>query len=303
MAMTGWDPAPRGLRGNRRMTPGPGGSGCRIVGTGPGRRRGLLFALGLAAVLLLAVAPAQAVVLICDEDIVAIGSDPVGSGNGTLDFLLFTESSGGAENSDGAFDGDDANTDMPTGVGNTTVSESFITSFGDLRSFYLAQFSDGNGGATINEIVLFVDLNELTGSAGIQLDALDIVIDYTQAFGDSRDDPFGNDIPSNLQNATGTGYSGGTLLAGLDSPKLLPLNVQGAGFADYMIRTHINPFDDAYSDETRILVYWASKGHSDGGESIFLSGEYGSDTMIPEPATLGLVVLGAALLATWRRRR
>ena len=106
-----------------------------------------------------------------------------------------------------------------------------------------------------------------------------------------------NDISSAEQNSTGSSYTGGTLAAWLDtSPKILPLNVQGAGFADYIIFTGVDPFDSAYADSTRILFFWDSSDHDDGGETYFLSG-----SVIPEPATLGLLLIGGLTLL--RRRR
>jgi hypothetical protein len=233
-----------------------------------------------------------------------------GSGNGTLDFIFFTESQGGAENSASGFDGDDANTDMPTGNHNTTAMESFVTSIGELRDFYKLNFPDGLGGSTVDEIVLFVDINQTTSGSDISLDGLEIWIDYDATFGDDRDDPGGTDpdgtyidVDSSLQNATNSSFSGGTLAAVLDSPKLLPLLAQhGAGFEDYAILTGINPFDDAYCATTRILFDWQSSGHNDGGETIFLSGEYSAHD-VPEPGALLLLASGAWVAGMAYKRR
>src|SRR2546429_617288 len=73
--------------------------------------------------------------VITSADIIPVPVGTVGSGNGTLDFILLTESSGGSTNVSGSFNGDNANTQMPTGNGNTTANESFITSIGEIRSF------------------------------------------------------------------------------------------------------------------------------------------------------------------------
>jgi hypothetical protein len=87
--------------------------------------------------------------LITSSHILPVPTSTVESGNGTLDFILFTESSGGSGNSSGSFDGDNANTQMPTGSGNTTADESYITSFGEIRAFYRLNFPDGFGGSRL----------------------------------------------------------------------------------------------------------------------------------------------------------
>src|SRR3954470_18363896 len=74
--------------------------------------------------------------MISSANISPVPVGTVGSGNGTLDFILFTESAGGTTNSSGSFNGDNANTDMPTGSGHTTADESFITSIGEVRNFF-----------------------------------------------------------------------------------------------------------------------------------------------------------------------
>ncbi len=256
-------------------------------------------ALGLALCLLLS-APAARADVIVDGDIFRLTGNEIGSGNGTLDWLLFTESSGGSGNAAGGFNGDDACTDMPTGSGKTTAVESYITSVGELRDFFRLNFPDGQGGSTVSDIVLCVDLNQ-TGPLDVVLNKLDVVIDYDAGFGDDRDNPAGTDITSQLQNRTDDGFSGGTVVANLDSAKTLPLNEQGAGWADYAILTGIDPFDSAFTDETRILVHWDSSGHDDGGESIFISGTYSSED-IPEPGALVLLAIGGLVAATKRRR-
>ncbi len=265
---------------------------------------GALFALTLTVF----AAPVGAVVIDSSYFIALSGSE-TGSGNGTLDFLLFTESAGGAANSGGSFNGDNANTDMPKGNGNTTALESYITSIGDLRNFYILNFPDGSGGSTVNQIAIFVDVNETGGNQDISLDTLNIVQDYNASFGDDRDNPFGADISSALQNSTDAGYSGGTLLASLDASQILAYQNNGAGHADVVIYTGINPFDLAFSDSTRILFHWASSGHDNGGETIFLSGEFGAQDLpgpqVPEPASVALAALGGVgfVLAARRQRR
>ena len=264
-----------------------------------------LLSTTVASLLVIATSPASAA-LITDPDIVPIPDHATGSGNGTLDLILFTESSGGAGNSAGSFNGDNANTQMPTGSGQTTANESYITSMGEIRDFYRLNFPDGMGGSTANQIVLFVDINETGGMQDITVDILDIVSDYTASFGDARDNPAGNDIASNVQNGTNAGFSGGTLQANLDGSKVLPYQDNGAGHADVAIYTGINPFSVAFSDSTRVLFHWASSVHDNGGETIFLSGEFAPQDLdgpqVPEPSSTILAVIAGGLCLAGRRR-
>jgi hypothetical protein len=242
--------------------------------------------------------------LITMNQIVPVPVGMVGSGNGTLDFILLTESAGGSQNHTGSFDGDNANTQMPTGSGNTTANESFITSIGELRSFFLLNFPNGTGGSTVNQLVVMVDVNETGGPQQITLDKFDIVRNFTAFAGtDPRNDPLNNDITSSQQNATNASYSGGTLLANLDgTSKILGQNSVGAGHADQAIFTGINPFDVAFSDSDRILLHWESSDHDNGGETVFISGSLGPQDFAPEPASLSLLGL-AGVLATRRTRK
>jgi hypothetical protein len=252
----------------------------------------LLFWGSVVLVLAWAPLPVATAGLITSQDIIPLTGHYTGSGNGTLNLILFTESAGGSGNSAGSFNGDNACTDMPTGSSKTTASESYITSIGELRQFYALNFP----GLQITNIVLYVDLNQITGDPGITLNDLVVVTDYAQNFGDSRDNPHLNDITSAKQNATNAGFSGGTIQARLDGPKTLPFLQQGAGWADYAIHLGVNPQDPSFSDSTRILFHWESSGHNDGGETIFLSGTY----QVPEPATLIFLASGRLL---FRRRR
>jgi hypothetical protein len=250
--------------------------------------------------------PVSRAALITNSSIIPTGQHMVGSGNGTLDLILFTESSGGAANTSGAFNADDANTDMPTGNGRTTANVTYVTSIGELRDFYILNVPNGSGGTDVTEIAVFVDVNETGSVNDIALDKFAIVTGYNSFSpgSDVRNNPAANDISSNKQNGTGTGYSGGTLQASLDaSPKILPLNNQGSGHADHVILTGVNPFDPSFSPTTRILFHWESSAHDSGGESIFLSGELSHrDVTFPEPAS-GALLLGAGAIALTARRR
>jgi hypothetical protein len=231
----------------------------------------------------------------------------VGSGNGTLDLIVFTESAGGTQNSAGSFDADNANTNMPTGNTQSTANVTYVTSIGELRDFYILNFPNGSGGSNVTNIAIFVDVNETGAPQDISLDKLDIITNYN-AFtpaGNPLNNPFGNDINSGQQNGIGTGYSGGTVQASLDAGgKMLALNNQGAGYADHVIFTGINPFDPSFSPSTRILFHWESSIHDNGGETIFLSGLVAPSDVVPEPASaVTLVLAGAFGLAARRRRR
>jgi len=258
--------------------------------------------IGLAVGFLMGASPCHAVSWITDADIIPTTGNEVQSGNGTLDYIFFWEGGGVgvSENSAGSFDGDDANRDLPTGSSTTTASESFVTSIGELRDFYILNFPDGMGGSTCHDIGLFVDVNQTGANKDLYLDTLTVVLNY-DAFGDDRDDPATYDVSSVLQESTGATFSGGTVLAQLDSfvPKYIGVNEQGAGWADYIIDLGIDPFDSGFSDSDRILFHWESHGHNDGGETIYLSGSY----CIPEPATMTLVGFGALLLLVRRKRR
>jgi hypothetical protein len=234
--------------------------------------------------------------VITSGDIYATTPNELQAGNGLLDLILFDGSTSGQENYDAGsgLDIDDANTDMPTG-GEDTAVESYITSIGELRAFYLLNFDEPYR----HNIGLAVDLNEQGGEdAYITLNALTVIVDYDlPPFGDFRDDPASGDIDSSEQNLTGFYDFGGTQEAWLGTaPVTLVVNEQGAGWADYIIWLDIDPFDDAFNDDTRILFHWDSEDHTNGGETIFISGTY-----IPEPATLSLLLFGG--LVALRRRR
>jgi len=262
----------------------------------------LALVVGLAAGALIGASPCPAVSLITDADIIPTTGNEVQSGNGTLDYIFFWEGGGVgvSENAADGFDGDDANRDMPNGSQNVSVSESFVTSIGELREFYTLNFPDGMCGSTCHRMGLFVDVNQTGSGKDLYLDTLTVVLNY-DAFGDDRDDPATYDVSSELQESTGSGFSGGTILAQLDAftPKYIGVNEQGAGWADYIIDLGIDPFDSGFSDSDRILFFWESHGHNDGGETIYLSGSY----CIPEPATMALVGFGALLLLVRRKRR
>ncbi len=240
-------------------------------------------------------------------DIIAIPSPvPTGSGLGNLDLNMIQQGLGGSLNqTDAAHNYDNANTDMATGA-TTFTNESYITSFGDLRSFYNYNFPS----SPINDIVLFLNVNETGVLQDILLNGLNIVLNYTTPTTLGRDNPLGNDIGSIAQNSTNGLYDGGTRIAKLGSgaPFSLPQIFTGIGIPDYYILTGINPFDSAYLDSDRILFHWLSSVQNDGGEVVYLSGRLRKEDLqppngvIPEPTTMSLLGLGLFGFLKFRKR-
>ncbi len=248
---------------------------------------------------------------ITNSDIEPLNGHLVSSGKGGLDLILFTHANGiGVTDNEVkkkgkvVFNGDDSNTDTPTG-GTTSMSESYITSIGDLRNYYKVTFPDGQGGSLVSEIILTVDVSQGGGSGTnfITLNTLNVVVNYDPftPTPDTRNDPWTNDLDSSTQNSTGSSFSGGATIANLDPaivPKKLDVMSNGNGWADYLIYTGINPFDSAFDDETPILFFWESSDHHGGGTDIFLS-----HAVVPEPATMTLLGISGVIALIRRRRR
>ena len=238
------------------------------------------------AVILLCGSNAQAV-LIQTADIVAIPSGVTGSGNGTLDLRMFTFSGSEIQNTAGSFNGDNGNNTLSQGGGASAFDESYATTAGELKAYYDLNFGPGS----INEIVLFLDLNE-TGTTGELTNTL-AKLDVVKNPG-IIPDPLG-DVSSSEQAAINQVYTGGTTIANLSPQPAdnLPVNAQGAGFADYAIFTGIDPF--SLNDNDVLLFNISMSTLNNGAEEIFLSGEF-APSDIPEPATMALMALGGLLL-------
>ena len=237
---------------------------------------------------------------ITPTNIVAIPQHVVGSGNGTLDLRMFTFSGSEVQNSTGSFNGDNANTALPHGGNSDTLqfAESYVTTAGDLKNYYRLNFATG----AVNQIVLFLDLNETGGgSATNTLAKLDVVLNPASIQGNPN--PAG-DVISSTQDSIKQVYTGGVTLAHLNPQPAnnIPVNSQGAGFADYAIYTGINPF---LLNDSDVLLFNLSMGNlSNGSEEIFLSGTYSPTDIVPvpEPASLCLFGLGVAALL-WQHTR
>ncbi len=229
-------------------------------------------------------------------NIVAIPQHASGSGNGTLDLRLFTFSGSEVHTTAGAFNGDNGNNTLPQGGGADTNSfaESYVTTAGELKAYYNLNFPPGS----IHQIMVLLDLNETGGGEpNNTLEKLDVVLNPTSIRGNPN--PLG-DVSSNAQAAIDQVYTGGTTIAYLNPQPAanLPVNNQGAGFADYAIFTGIDPF--VLNDNDVLLFNVSMSRLNNGAEEIFLSGTY-APSDLPEPAALSL--LASFGLARLRRRR
>ena len=261
--------------------------------------------LAALALLLLTATAAQATTSIGPSRIVAIPAGVTGSGNGTLDLRMGTFSGSEIGNTAGSFNFDNGNNTLPQGGGADTGSfaESYVTTAGELQSYYNLNF--GATGVGQVQLVLFLDLNETgNGQANNTLAILDIILNPTTIQGNPN--PSG-DVTSAQQAAIDQVFTGGTLLAELDPVPAanIPVNSQGAGHADYAIATGIDPF--ALNASAVVLFNFSMNTLNDGAEEIFLSGTYaGSDIPglppVPEPATGLLLAAGLAALAAARTR-
>lgn len=240
---------------------------------------------------------------ITTPDIIPIPQHVTGSGNGTLDLRMFTYSGSEIDNSSGNqptdFNGDNGNNALPQGGGAdvNTFGESYVTTAGDLKAFFNLNFAPNS----VHNLFLLLDLNETgDGQATNSLDKLDIILNPTTVQGNPN--PVG-DVSSSQQVAIKQVYTGGTKIAQLNPQPAdnLPVNSQGAGFADYAIFTGIDPYSLNDSD---VLLFNISMSHlNDGAEEIFLSGTYAAgDILVPEPASTSLLAIGGIALALRRRR-
>ena len=246
---------------------------------------------------------------ISDLDIEGLSENIVGSGNGTLDWRLFTYS--GSEIKNDIYD--NGNNDLAKDVKRSFFDESFITTAAELKDYFLQNFDDLNGQPGEIEIVLFLDLNE-TGEAGMEvnyLNTMQIVVNPDWVSGNPN--PFG-DVESDYRKKSTSGnqsdinqnFFGGTVAAQLDSdynnPYNLPVQQQGAGWADYAIHTGIDPF--TLEDDDTVLINFSMSELNSGAEELFLSGTYSANDLhdaIPEPMAVSFIGVGGIGLLGFKR--
>ena len=239
---------------------------------------------------------------ITTAEIVPIPLHVVGSGNGTLDLRMFTYSGSEIQNTAGSFNGDNGNNTLPQGGGAdiNVFNESYVTTAGDLKAYFNLNFSPAG---SIHQLMVLLDLNETGGGQPTNtLEKLDIILNPTSIQGNPN--PLG-DVSSASQAAINQVYTGGLTIAHLNPQPAdnIPVNNQGAGFADYAIFTGIDPFSLNDSD---VLLFNISMSHlNNGSEEIFLSGVYAPAdilVLVPEPSSFGLLIAGGIGLGFWRRR-
>lgn len=239
---------------------------------------------------------------IVPSDIVFISQTFGSDGQGILDLELFNSQNGGTSNASGAFNGDNANNTLPKGGGASDgdfFAESYVTTAGEIQQFLILNFPNGNGGSTVSELLLLLDLNESGPGAAINnLDLLEIVLNPTLI--NTNPDP-ASDLTGAQQAAINQIYTGGTMLAELESSVNVPIMAQGTGNADYAILTGINPF--LLDPNDVVLFNFSMSSLSSGGEELFLSGTFSvNNIVVPEPFS-GLVLAFASGLALFRRNR
>jgi len=234
-----------------------------------------------------------------------------GSGLGNYNVILYEQGGGGKFNASGSVNVDDSNDSSPTGAKTTSGSLFWYTSAGDLQAFYNQQF----GTNTVNNIVLFLDINE-TGGIGSTIDITTLnIIQDPATVTDDPGNPATSDITTSGQNLI-TGFTGGTTLASLTTtPITLTQMNTGGGTDDWVIFTGIDPF--SLDPSTRLLFQLVLGDIDNGGEVMSLSGTFqgcepdcgGTPTTatqatdVPEPSTLLLLGSGLVVLARVGRRK
>jgi hypothetical protein len=221
------------------------------------------------------VRPTSAAPINGDYEFFSLDPAPNGTGLGNYNVILFANASGGSGNDGGSVNVDNSNTSLPTGSTSDSGLIFWTTSFGDLRAFYDQQF----GSNEINNIVLFLDLNESGNSAAssITLNTLSIYLNEPTGL-----DPATNDLTSTQQNSL-TGYiPSTTALTSLSSAQFLAQQNTGQGIDDWSIFTFIDPYDSAYNDNDTLLFAFHISDLNSGGELLSISGTFSACDITPQ---------------------
>jgi hypothetical protein len=201
-----------------------------------------------------------------------------GTGLGNYNVILFANASGGSGNDGGSVNVDNSNTSLPTGGTSSSGSLFWMVSVADLQAFYDQQFGSG----TINNIVLFLDLNE-TGGAGEAVTITGLNIYQNATTTPTSLDPTGSsDLTSTQQNNI-TGFTSGTLLAQLSTAsQSLSQKDVGQGIDDWSIFTFIDPFDESLLPTDTLLFQIMMTDLAAGGELLSISGAFSACDITPQ---------------------
>jgi hypothetical protein len=164
-----------------------------------------------------------------------------------------------------------------------------VTTAGKLKAYYDLNF----GAGSVDELVVFLDLNETGGGKLVNdLAIFNIILNPTTIQGSP--DPAGGNVTSDQQAAINQIYTGGSTIANLDSAKNLPTNEQGAGWADYAIFTGVNPY--SYDDTDVLLFNISMNTLNNGAEEFFLDGVFSGPDIVVVPVPAAIWLFGSGLL-------
>lgn len=200
-----------------------------------------------------------------DYSFYSLNPAPNGSGLGNYNVILFENAVGGSGNAGGTVNVDNSNTLLPTGNTSGSGTLYWMVSVADLQAFYLQQFPN----TTINNIVLFVDINE-TGSGSNPITVSNLTIYQNATTSPNLNPNPNNDLTSAQQNSI-TSFTDGTLLKQLSNVSAsLDQQQTGQGVDDWAIFTFIDPF--ALLPTDTLLFKIEFNDLSAGGETLSING-------------------------------